>query len=93
MMPTFVHGKNTKVYLNGYDISTYLSSIEVSKTADVADVSTFGSTSKEYLPGIKDSVLSAEGFVDEGAATMEGVIENILSYSGLEWNWYPNGDT
>lgn len=70
-----IHGKNTSVLYGGYDISGYLNDISVPRQADTVDVSTFGSTNKQYLAGLADGSASGSGFWD-GAV---GAIDAILS--------------
>ena len=57
-----VHGKNTKVFFNNYDLTEFFDNATLSVNADTADVSTFGSDSKKYIPGLKDATISLEGF-------------------------------
>lgn len=71
-----VHGKNTKIYLNNEDYSTYFNSIDMAKTVDVAESTTFGKSSKTYITGNKDGTLSVAGFFD---ATADGVIQPLLA--------------
>lgn len=61
-MPTFTHGKDTKVFANGYDLSTFLSSVSVSGEADTAETSTLGTTAKTYIAGLRDATITADGF-------------------------------
>jgi hypothetical protein len=69
-MPTFTHGKDAKVFANGYDMSGYLSSVTVSGEADTAETSTLGGTAKTYIAGMRDATVSAEGFfsIDAGGS-------------------------
>lgn len=80
-MPTFTHGKNAKVFANGHDLSAYFSTITTAGSADTAEVTTFGKSSKAYIPGTKDATLSAEGYfaggtddVDERLAAQIGEV-------------------
>ena len=43
-MPTFVHGKATKVYVDEFDMSPWLNSAEMTMTTDTAEVTSFNST-------------------------------------------------
>ena len=61
-MPTFTHGKDAKVFANGYDLSEFLSSVTVSGESDTAETSTLGSSAKTYIAGMRDATVSAEGF-------------------------------
>ena len=60
----FIHGKDTVVYFNESDYSTYFSSVDLSATADVAESTTFGNTSKTYIAGERDGTIGLTGFFD-----------------------------
>ena len=51
-MPTFVHGKDTKVYLDEFEMTDYFNSADVALTNDTAEVTAYGATSKSYLLGM-----------------------------------------
>jgi len=89
----FSHGKNTKVYCNGYDLTSYLTSIEVPSTADVSETSTFGNNSKTYIAGLKDATVSIEGFYDGSSDAIDEVLNAALGQNNNEWCYYPNLDT
>lgn len=65
----FKHGKNTTVFVNAVDFSTYFNNIDSSRTADVAESTTFGNSSKTYIVGNKDGTMSISGFFDATADT------------------------
>ena len=60
-MPTFVHGKGTKVYLDEFDMSPYFNSADVTLTNETAEVTAFSDSSKAYLLGLADGTLSLSG--------------------------------
>ena len=60
-MPTFVHGKDTEVYLDEFVMSPYFNSSDVALTNDTSEVSAYGATSKSYLLGLADGTLSMSG--------------------------------
>jgi len=60
-MPTFVHGKNVKVFIDQYDFSAYFTDVSNSNSVETAEVSAFGSPAKEYIPGLKDGTISLNG--------------------------------
>lgn len=64
-MPTFVHGKNSRVYWNALDVSAYLNSAGLSATIDTGDSTTFGSDSKTYVPGQRDRTFTSGGLYDK----------------------------
>jgi len=65
-MPTFTHGKSAVFKIDDSggslrDISNVLTDISISKTADVAEVSAFSNSSKAYVAGLKDAVITISG--------------------------------
>lgn len=73
----FVHGKDTKVFINENDYSSYFNNADNSLTSDVAETTTFGATgnAKTYIVGKKDGTASLSGFFD---ATSDAVIQPLL---------------
>lgn len=57
------------------DLSSYLSSVGMPRTADTGEVSTLGMTSKAYIPGLKDGTIPIAGPFDP---TVDGYLEGIL---------------
>lgn len=89
----FGHGKNTNVYINGYDLTAFLNSFEASGTADTAETTTFSKNSKTYVPGNKDATLQAEGFFDGGADAVDEVLSTALAASAnANIVYFPQGD-
>ena len=73
----FVHGKGTKVHIDSTDFSQYFNNVDVTKTADVAETTNFGSSgNKEYIAGEDDGTFSLTGFFD---ATADATIQPLLS--------------
>jgi hypothetical protein len=83
-MPTFTHGKNAKVLMNGADLSAYFSKINVKASAETAEVSTLGSTSKSYIPGLQDATLSLDGYWSGDVAGAEA---DLSSKFGSNATW------
>jgi hypothetical protein len=63
-MPTFVHGKNLRVFIDQYDFSVYFTDLTATSTVEVAETSGFGTDAKTYIPGIKDGSVSLSGLFD-----------------------------
>ena len=75
-MPTFIHGKSTDFELDdtggtSRSLSNVLTSVDFPETIDTAESTAFGSTSKSYLVGLRDSTISISGLWD---ATVDGYI-------------------
>lgn len=90
-----LHGKNAKVYANGYLFSDYLNSIDSPNQADTVDVTPFNSSGeKQYVVGHSGSAVSAEGFFDGSSSSIESTVNSVLGTTeAVVWNWYPNGDS
>ena len=93
-MPTFTHGKSAAFKIDDSggtlrDISNVLTDVSVSKTADVAEVSAFSSSSKAYVAGLKDATITISGSFD---ATVDGYLSGILGVEG-SFEFYPIGTT
>lgn len=89
----FTHGRDARVYVNGYDLTTYLRSTSAQGRADVAEASTFGTSDKVYVAGMKDAVVSAGGIFSGGTAEVDDVFRSALGVEQTEWNAWPQGDT
>lgn len=74
----FTHGKSTKVYVSGYDLSAFLNMANVAMNADLAEVSTFGSTYKSFVAGLVDSKMSLGGFFDSVTGGPDAVLTSLL---------------
>ena len=48
-MPTFSHGKDAVVLLDNTNLSTTLTDVAVSLTADVSETTAFGSSNKSFI--------------------------------------------
>lgn len=71
----FKHGKNSSVFVNHTDFSSYFNNVDVNRTADVAESTTFGNDNKTYITGNKDGTLSVGGFFD---ATADATLQPLL---------------
>lgn len=88
----FVHGKDTKVYVNGYDLTAFFKSSSVEGTAEAAETSTFGVTAKTFIAGLKDATLSLEGLFDGVANAIDEVLQAALGVASSIWTVLLEGD-
>jgi len=91
-MPTFAHGKSAvfKIADSGAtlrDISNVVNSSSLSRSAETAEVTALGNSSKAYIPGMKDATISIEGMAD---VTTSGYLDGILGTT-TTWEFYPAG--
>jgi len=71
----FKHGKDTNVFINDTDFSTYFNSVDSVQTSDVAESTTFGNSAKTYISGNKDGTMTITGFFD---ATADATLQPLL---------------
>ena len=71
------------------DISVYLTSTGLSRMADVAEVSTLGTTAKQYVVGLTDGTIPLEGPFDP---TVDGYMSGLLGFeTAVAYEFYPAG--
>lgn len=75
----FVHGKGGAVIWGATDLSAYLNNVDAAATADTAEVTCFGSSSKSYVAGTRDATLSLSGFFDGGVGAVDEVLSAALA--------------
>lgn len=82
-MPTFRHGKTTTVLVNQYNLSAYLNEATPSQSIDTGETTTFGSSAKTYIPGLRDGTISCSGLY-EAASTdaVDTVLQATITGSG-----------
>lgn len=91
-MPTFSHGKSAvlKVADSGAvlrDISNVVNKTGLKRQAETAETSALGSSSKSYIPGLKDATISLDGMAD---VTTSGYLDGVLGVT-TTWEFYPAG--
>ena len=80
-MPTFRHGRNTRLLFNQFELSSYFKDASVQQSADTPETTAFGSTNKSYVVGMTDGRVSLGGMF---AGDVNGVDEVFASVYGLE---------
>lgn len=71
----FVHGKNVYVSVAANNVTPYTNKADFPRSADTAETSTFGTSDKTYIPGLKGATFSIEGLWD---VTLDGWMDGIL---------------
>lgn len=87
------HGKDTKIYAEGYNLTGYFRSGSLSSSADVAETSTFGDADKEYIAGLKDETVSLEGVYDPATGAVDEQLSTALAKDPSLWLIFPQLDT
>lgn len=60
-MPTFIHGKGTKVYVDEFSMSPWINSAEMTMNTDTAETTSFDSTSRTYIKGLGSGTVTLGG--------------------------------
>ena len=78
-MPTFIHGKNTAVYVDEFDLTSYFTDVSITQENEVAETTAFGDTNKSYLLGLRAGTLSMSGM---WSADTDGSDEELQALLG-----------
>lgn len=76
---SLVFGSGAKVYLNGFDLSAFFKSAKPSLTAEAKEVTVFGALAKTYLPALKESTWTFEGYYDGSVEAVDQVLQAALA--------------
>jgi len=89
-----VHGSNAAVLGNGYDLSSFLNSASWTGSRDKSETTTFGKTSKTYIPGLKDLSVSLAGIFDGVVGADDDIFTQVF-FAGTKtyWSYVPAGCT
>lgn len=86
------HGRLTRVYLNGYDLTGFYRKQESELTRETAESTVFNLADKTYLPGLRDASLSLEGLFDGAVDGIEQVLLAALTADPTLVVLCPQGD-
>tara|TARA_R110000787_G_scaffold100231_3_gene205121 strand:- start:1615 stop:2367 length:753 start_codon:yes stop_codon:yes gene_type:complete len=78
-MPSFIHGKNTAVYVDEFDLTTYFNSSDLAISNDTAETTTYAATNKSFVVGLRTGTLSLSGL---WSATTDGSDEELQALLG-----------
>lgn len=86
------HGRLTRVYVNGYDLTGFYRKQQSELTREVADSTVFNQADKAYLPGQRDASASLEGLFDGAVDGIEQVLLAAFSADPSILAVLPQGD-
>lgn len=67
-MPTYRHGKGSRIILSSVDASSLLNEMTISHSVDTGEITVFTDTDKEFIAGHRTGTFSAGGFLDVSTA-------------------------
>jgi hypothetical protein len=88
------HGKDAYLSIDGDNLTTYLNSIDLTNSVDMAETSTMGLEAKTYISGLSDATLSFEGLFDDTATTGPHAVLNPLvgGETAVAFEYGPQGN-
>ncbi|MGE4164208.1 MAG: hypothetical protein AB7G23_21000 [Vicinamibacterales bacterium] len=78
----FQHGRQTRVYVNGFDVSMYLRSVSSPVSIEPTDTTTLVNNFKTYIPGMADATISVEGLWEGSAEGFQALMEDAIVDDG-----------
>ncbi len=91
----FVHGKNSIIKVDNAagtltDISAVANSVEMPRSLDTGETTTFGTSAKTYIAGLNDGTVSISGLYDPAvdatlSAAVDAVAAGTLATATVEW--------
>lgn len=88
----FVFGAASRVYINGFDASSFFQKAALKGTADTPETTCFGAAAKTYIGGLPDATLALDGFFDGTALAADATLKSILGVDASEFVLLPGGD-
>lgn len=79
----FSHGSTARFFAGGQDLTQATKNVTVSGSSDVADRTGYTSAAKQYIPGLKDAKMSADGFFRGTAGSDLPAVSSEANYN--EW--------
>lgn len=80
-MPTFTHGKKTRVLINDKEMSEFFKEYSAAFTMDTAETSSFGSEVKTFVQGMSSGTLSLSGMFDGTAGAVDAQLSGSIGAS------------
>ncbi len=93
--PTFLHGKESEIFLCEFDISCFVNNIDLTQDIDLPEVTTFCDDTRRYINGLKNATGSLGGFIDDDADTgIDAILQATFNVpTSSIWTDAPNGFT
>lgn len=93
--PLFLHGKETELVVNEYDITCFVNNIDLTQDIDLPEVTTFCDDTRRYINGLRNATGSIAGFIDDDAdAGIDFFLQATFNLpTSSIWSDAPNGFT
>lgn len=89
----FSHGSVAKLFVGGYQLTGFLTSVSAPADRDMAESSVLGLTDKTYIPGLLGGTFPFEGLFDGTALALDEILAAALAdVVGKAVTYLPAGD-
>ena len=86
------HGSNADIVGNGYVLSQFLNSASFSGSRETGETTVFKKKSKTYIPGLKDTTMTAAGIYDGDVDAVDPILSAALNSSAAGLiSYFPEG--
>ena len=93
-MPTFIAGKDNKVFFGAFDLSSYFNSANFSREQASVETTTFNSDQATYISGIETASASLGGFFDGSTDAVDEELQAVIGATNpTPLSIYQGGDT
>lgn len=89
----FLHGRKSSVYLDGIDLSPYLTAADWSNSQDTSETTTFGATWQTFIAGDMAAKASFAGYYDPTMLDIEGLLGDDFALNNGVLTYCPAGAT
>lgn len=89
----FSHGSAAKLYVGGYNLTGFLTSVGAPGDRDMAETSVLGTIDKTFIPGLFGGTFPIEGLFEGTAAALDEILAAALAdVAGKAVSYLPAGD-
>jgi hypothetical protein len=91
----FIHGKNTKIFCNGYNLTEFFQSVQLALESPALDKTTFGPIYREYLAGLRfGGTFNLDGLWSGGVADANAILQALfLAGTSAKYTYLLDSDT
>lgn len=91
--PVFLHGKESEVMLNEFDLTCFLNTFDLTQDIDLPEVSTFCNDTRRFINGMRNATGSLGGFIDDDSADgIDAILQATFNVpTSSLWSDAPNG--
>ena len=92
----FAHGSKARAYLQGFDVSGFVKDLSDDLKIEAAETTNLKSLGKEFIPGLFEATVGADGFMDgaagSDATTFSFLVDSLMAVNNVLMTYYPQGE-